>query len=122
MTDELFSHCAPVLSVDDVMEAANFYKHKLGFDITFTYGEPTYYAVVKRGEGVSIHLSEREDTSTPIARCHVYIFVSDVDALYEEYLSKGVKIHTPPATQEHGMRDFDLNDSSGHFLTFGTGV
>ena len=122
MARELFSHCAPVLSVDDVIEAAAFYKDKLGFDITFTWGDPTYYAVLKRGDGVSIHLSEREDTSAPIQRCHVYIFVHDVDALYDELKAKGVDIDAPPTTHEYGMRDFDINDLSGHFLTFGTGV
>ena len=122
MADELFSHCAPVLSVDNATEAAEFYRDKLGFEISFTHGEPTYYAIVKRGNTVSIHLSEREDTSKPIARCHVYVFVSDVDAVHKEYTSRGVKVDGAPANQEYGMREFDMIDPSGHFLTFGTDV
>jgi len=122
MTENLFSHCAPVLSVDNAVDTARFYKEKLGFEIAFTYGDPPYYVVVKRGQGVSIHFSEREDCTAKIQPCCVYIFVTNVDAVYDEYLSKGVDVAAPPENQEYGMREFDVVDPNGHFLTFGQDV
>ena len=116
---ELFSHAATVLPVDNVVETTAFYKRVLGFEITLTYGDPPYYAIARRGDHVNIHFSEREDTSKKINPCAVYVFVNDVDAVYEEYHSRGVEIFAPPDDQEHGMREFDVRDMNGHFLTFG---
>jgi uncharacterized glyoxalase superfamily protein PhnB len=113
------SGLAPVLAVDNLTESIEYYREKLGFTVDFTWGDPPYYAVAKRGDAVSIHLSEREDTSAPIPPAYVYVFVSGVDALYEEYESKGVEIFQPPQDMDYGMREFDVHDLSGHFLTFG---
>ena len=120
---ELFSHAATILPCTDMEKCAKFYSEKLGFEITFQWGEPIDYIVLKRGEGVSIHLTKRSDQQTP-STSHValYIFTHDVDALYEEYQKKDVSIHTPIETKEYGMRDFDVMDPEGHILAFGMGV
>jgi uncharacterized glyoxalase superfamily protein PhnB len=106
------------LPVDNAAETAEYYRSTLGFTIERLEGAPPYYGVVGR-DGVSIHLSEREDTSKPIERCAVYVIVSEVDALYEEYARKGIKLFAPPENQDNGMREFELADMNGHFLTFG---
>jgi uncharacterized glyoxalase superfamily protein PhnB len=116
---ELFSHAAPILAVDNAVETATYYKDKLGFTIEFLYGDPPYFAIVSRDDAVSIHLSEREDTSTKIPPSSVYIFVDDVDAVYAEYKAKGLKIFAAPEDQDYGMREFELSDLNGHFLIFG---
>ena len=88
----------------------------------FKWGKPPYYAIVKRGEAVSVHLSEREDTREKIQPRSIYVFVSDVDALYREYESGGLEMFSPPTDYEYGMREFEVRDNSGHFLTFGQGI
>ena len=115
----LFSHAATVLPVDNLIETAEFYQKKMGFDISSMYGDPPYYAIANRDKNVSIHLSEREDTTNKIQPCNVYIFVNDVDAVYDEYQSKGLEIFAPPENQAYGMREFEVVDLNGHFLTFG---
>jgi uncharacterized glyoxalase superfamily protein PhnB len=114
-----FLRCSPVLSVDDAVKSAEFYREKLGFAVALTCGDPPYYVVVQRDDAVSIHFSEREDTSTKIPPAHVYIVVSDVDAVYDEYLAKGLRIFSPPEDLDSGMREFEVADLNGHFLTFG---
>ena len=116
---ELFLTSASVLPVDNALETAKFYRDKLGFEIAFAWGEPPHYAIVTRDESVGIHFSEREDTSIKMQPCNVYIFVEDVGAVYEEYKSKGLEIFAPPEDQDHGMREFEVQDMNGHFLTFG---
>jgi uncharacterized glyoxalase superfamily protein PhnB len=69
--------------------------------------------------GVEVHLSEREDTSTPLERCAAYVYVDNADALYEEFEGKGIEMFAPPEDQDNGMREFELTDNSGHFLMFG---
>lgn len=123
MSDSIrFSHLAPVLAVDDLTEAVAFYRDKLGFELSFVQGEPPHFAMLRRGEGVVIGLSEREDTSRPIASCSVYVFVGGVDALHEEYRRAGVEIFAPPENLSYGMREFDVTDIAGHHLTFGERV
>ena len=111
-----------MLTVDNATETAEYYQDKLGFTISFLWGEPPYYAIVGRDDIVSLHFSEREDTTKPIAPSHVYVFVADVNAVYEEYKAKGLKIFSPPEDQEYGMREFEIVDPNGHFLTFGQGI
>jgi predicted enzyme related to lactoylglutathione lyase len=118
----LFQDVAPVLPVDDLAEAVDFYRERLGFDDVFTWGEPAYFAIVKRGAGVRIHLSEREDTREKIQPRSVYVFVADVDAVYREYHSRGLEMFSPPTDYEYGMREFEVRDNSGHFLIFGQGI
>ena len=45
----------PQLFVADVAASCAFFKGKLGFSIVFTYGEPPYYAQVKR-DGAALNL------------------------------------------------------------------
>jgi uncharacterized glyoxalase superfamily protein PhnB len=90
-----------------------------GFTVTLTFGDPPYYGIVRRGEKVTIHFSEREDTTSNIAPATVYVFVDDVDAIYEEYTGKGLDIFTPPEDQDWGMREFEVCDCNGHFLIIG---
>jgi uncharacterized glyoxalase superfamily protein PhnB len=114
----LFRSAAPVLPVDNAAQTAEYYRETLGFVVAALQGDPPYYAIVGR-DGVEIHLSEREDTSKPIERCAVYVYVNDVDSLFEEYQRRGVEMFAPPERQESGMREFELCDPNGHFLTFG---
>jgi uncharacterized glyoxalase superfamily protein PhnB len=113
-----FHAAAPVFPVDNAAQTAEHYRKMLGFKVKQLYGLPPYYAIVER-DGVEIHLSEREDTSTPLDRCAVYVYVDDADKLYEEFVGKGIEMFAPPENQENGMREFELTDNSGHFLMFG---
>src|ERR1700761_4783905 len=45
----------PQLFVADVTASCTFFTSKLGFSIVFTYGEPPYYAQVKR-DGAALNL------------------------------------------------------------------
>jgi uncharacterized glyoxalase superfamily protein PhnB len=112
-----FIRSSPVLSVDNVAETIEYYTGKLGFHTEWTVGDPPYYAEVGRG-GVTIHFSEREDTSRKIRPCHVVVTVANVDALYEELSAKGLRIFIPPEDLDHGVREFEVSDLNGHFLTF----
>ena len=121
--DTRFSHFASLFPVDDVNEAAEYYRDKLGFTIKFEWEDPPSYAVLKRGDSVSVHFTKRNDDFTP-SKSHpaIYIFVYDVDAVYEELKSKGVPITNPIGDRDYGMRDFDIEDPNGYVLAFGCHV
>ena len=115
------SHAATILRVRDVQKAARFYHEQLGFNIEFEYGDPVYYIGVRRAE-ITVHLTQHEDLDYQNGNPALYFFVRDVDSLYQEFVSKGVKKITQPANQEYGMRDFDVWDLDGYQLAFGTGL
>ena len=118
MSKGLFMDSAAVLPVDNLAAALEFYEEKLGFKAVYTYGEPPHYAILIRND-VSIHLTEREDTSTKIQPHSVYVYVTNVDAIYKEYKSNKIEMFSPPEDQDYGMREFEVADNSGHFLRFG---
>jgi len=47
------------------------------------------------------------------------VFVTGVDALYEELRSRGAITLEEPAERPYGMRDFNVNDLDGNELCFG---
>ena len=118
-----FSHAASIFPVEDPMAAAKFYEQHLGFEITFTWGDPPDYVITQREEAVRIHFVKRQDNFQPSSE-HVsqYIFVHDVDKLYEELTERDVEIINPITTHDWGMRAFDIRDPNGFILTFGTHV
>lgn len=123
-------HIAPVLVVDNVRIAADFYRDKLGFQYQRIWGEPPCFCMVHRS-GVIIMLKELSvkgqvrpnrlvdpDEETWDA----YLWIDDADALYEEYKQKGVKITRGICDQEYGNRDFEIEDCNGYRLCFGHNI
>ena len=90
----------------------------LGFRTEFTYGEPTFYADVER-DSVVIHLQAASDTKRQAGHGTVNVFVTDVDALYQELKSRGARTLNEPKDYPYGMRDFDVHDLDGNQLCFG---
>lgn len=109
---------ATLLVVKDVLQSVEHYRDSLGFRAEFIYGEPTFYAGVER-DGVVIHLQAADRTKRLPGHGAVNVFVSDVDALYQELQSRGAKILSEPKDYPYGMRDFDVNDLDGNQLCFG---
>jgi uncharacterized glyoxalase superfamily protein PhnB len=109
---------ATLFVVKDMLRSVEHYRDALGFRTEFTHGEPTFYAGVER-DGVVIHLQAGDHTRRLPGHGAVNIFVTDVDALYQELKSRGAIILSEPKDYPYGMRDFDVNDLDGNQLCFG---
>jgi uncharacterized glyoxalase superfamily protein PhnB len=122
---------APMIGVLDVAKAVRYYETTLGFVCRpeSIYGgvgdEGPVYAIVRR-EGVALHLQiRRRPLVLEMREAHegdAYLYVSDVDALYDEYKAKGVKIHRELQDEPYGVRDFTLETPDGHRIAFGTAM
>jgi RimJ/RimL family protein N-acetyltransferase/uncharacterized glyoxalase superfamily protein PhnB len=116
----------PVLSVPDVQATAEYYRDKLGFSISFLYGDPpTHGAVAHRQwtpDGAHIQLSKANASATDHPpSVALYLFVgSEIDTLYQRYQKNGVAIAREVQTQPWGMREFAIRDCNGYLLRFGT--
>jgi len=109
---------ATLFVVQDVLRSVEHYCDILGFHTQFTYGEPTFYAGVERDDLV-IHLQAASETKRQMGQGAVYVFVTDVDALYQELQSRGARTLNEPKDYPYGMRDFNINDIDGNQLCFG---
>ena len=107
----------PVLSVDDLPAALDFYQRVLGFQIGWTWGEPTYLASVCR-DHVELNVGQRGKVGPPgIGKA--YIQMKGIDAYYEQVRQAGATIHVPLAARAYGMKDFNVRDPGGNELSFG---
>jgi catechol 2,3-dioxygenase-like lactoylglutathione lyase family enzyme len=107
-----------VFTVKDVMESAAYYRDKLGFDVAFEYGEPTFYVGLCSGE-VTLHLIAANQTPRQPGHGAVSIIVDDVDALHADLMKRGAKVLKAPQDYDYGLRDFDVVDLDGNMIFFG---
>jgi len=107
-----------VFTVKDVVESAAYYRDKLGFDLAFEWGKPTYYVGLCAGE-VSLHLVAASRAPRPPGHGAVNIFVDDVDGLHAELKKRGAKVLKEPKDYDYGLRDFDVADLDGNMIFFG---
>jgi len=114
----MLTGAATVFVVRDIVASIHHYRYALGFDVTFEYGKPVFYAGLCRDE-VELHLIAAGRTSRPAGKGAIAIFVEDVDQLYGEIRARGASAPKPPRDYSYGMRDFNVVDPDGNQLTFG---
>src|SRR6266478_7547929 len=107
-----------VLTVKDIMESLAYYRDKLGFDVAFEYGKPTFYVGLCSGE-VTLHLIAASQTPRQPGHGAVSIIVDDVDALHADLMKRGAKVLKAPKDYDYGLRDFDVADLDGNMIFFG---
>jgi catechol 2,3-dioxygenase-like lactoylglutathione lyase family enzyme len=117
----------PVLASNDIEASVQFYR-RLGFSLSFE-DDPTHsrYAVVHRDD-VELHIqwADPDQWAYPTDRPAYRFIVSDVDAIYEEYVSSGgvnaeASQGSPwaaPADTPWGTREFHLRDPGQNSLQF----
>lgn len=114
---------APVFLVEDVRRAAEFYRDRFGFSLTEYFGEPPAFTIVRR-DAVRIALRRAGEHGGSNRARHpesfdAYIWVSDVDALYREFVANQAPVTGPPELQEYGIREIWVRDLDGYIVTFG---
>ncbi|MGE0745381.1 MAG: bleomycin resistance protein [Rhodospirillales bacterium] len=115
----MMTSAATIFTVRDLAASVAFYRDRLGFTVTFEYGEPAYYACLCRDE-VGLHLrSGHGSPSWRPGNGALAVFVTDVDALYDELLARGARPPKPPQDYAYGMRDFTIEDPDGNEITLG---
>ena len=116
---------ATVLLVDDVGRAADYYRDRLGFEVTFYEANPGHYAYASR-DHCHVHFACFKDAppqpnsvAVPPDMFDVYVYVDDVEALHEEFVERGAEIVLPPTDALYGLREIRVRDPHGYILAFG---
>ena len=120
------SATAAQLFVADIKAACDFYTHKLGFSVVFVYGEPPFYAQVKRDNGlINLRCVDRP-VIDPGLRDREILLSSDmgvdtpeaIDQLFLEFQAKGVTFAQTLRKEPWGARTFIVRDPDGNLLLF----
>jgi catechol 2,3-dioxygenase-like lactoylglutathione lyase family enzyme len=116
----------PQLFVADIKASCAFFTSKLGFATVFMYGEPPFYAQIKRdgarvnlrcvaGPVIEADLRTREQllsASFPVATA------DEIKKLFLEFQASGVTFFQPLKSEPWGARDFIITDPDGNLLLF----
>jgi catechol 2,3-dioxygenase-like lactoylglutathione lyase family enzyme len=114
------------LFVADIAASCAFFADKLGFTVAFTYGEPAFYAQVKR-DGVRLNLRlvcepvfvgnvrEREQL---LSASMTVDSAAAIKQLFLQYQDAGVDFFQPLKQEPWGARTFIARDPDGNLLLF----
>jgi catechol 2,3-dioxygenase-like lactoylglutathione lyase family enzyme len=125
MATSVCTGIAPQFVVPDVVATAEFYRDKLGFELLGYFLDPPVYAMVRRdsaeihfGKADGNHIKTNESVRKGMGS-DVHIFVTDVNALYEEFRDKGVEIIEGPVKRIYDCTEITVKDCNGFQLVFG---
>jgi uncharacterized glyoxalase superfamily protein PhnB len=122
-----------MLAANDLNETIAFYRDRLGFECTSSWGhdmsQPTWCNLSR--DGISIMFSKAEDAHThddgssheaeiPGMTGSIYFNVDDVDGLFESLRPTVDQFEWEPTSWDHGMRDIGVRDPNGYLLVFAT--
>jgi catechol 2,3-dioxygenase-like lactoylglutathione lyase family enzyme len=120
-----FESHATVLLVPDVRKAGDYYRDRLGFEVTYYERIPSHYAYASR-DGVYVHFACFHDAeprpnsvAVPPDMFDLYIYVDDVEAVHEELVGRGADVMHSPVDQGYGLREIRVRDPHGYILAFG---
>ena len=120
-----FKRIAPQYVVPDVVATAEFYRDKLGFTILGYFADQAVYAMVERDD-VEIHFGKADEGSTVQVNetlrkgfgNDLYIWVSDINAMFAELSAKDVEIVEGPVRRIYESVEVVVKDCNGFQLVF----
>jgi len=116
----------PELFVANIKASLDFFTQKLGFAIAFTYGEPPFYAQVKR-DGAQLNLKcvdspvinpELRDREELLSAAMTVATAIEIKQLFLEFQSANVTFFQTLKKQPWGARNFIIKDPDGNLLLF----
>jgi catechol 2,3-dioxygenase-like lactoylglutathione lyase family enzyme len=117
---------AAQLFVADIKASCDFFTQKLGFSIVFVYGEPPFYAQVKRDAGlINLKCMDRpvidpdlRDRESLLSTDMGVNTAEEVKQLFLEFQSKGVTFFQTLRKEPWGVKTFIVKDPDGNLLLF----
>ena len=116
---------ATVLLVEDVKRALEYYRDRLGFEISEYDRLPEHYGYASRDD-CHVHFASFEGVAprpnsevAPPDMFDIYLWVDDVDAFHAELVERGADVIQEPVDQGYGLRDVRVRDPHGYVLAFG---
>ena len=118
----MITSAIPVIAVSDSSKAEDYYCRVLGFQKMFAYRpataklDPCYLGVAR--DGVWLHLESFKPERAGMTGA--FLWVEDVDQLFQEISARGAVSQLPPTDQTWGNREAHIRDPDGNVLCFAT--
>jgi catechol 2,3-dioxygenase-like lactoylglutathione lyase family enzyme len=126
VTKAVITSAEPELFVADIKTSCDFFTGKLGFAVAFTYGEPPFYAQVKR-DGARLNLKHVDrpvidpalrDREQLLSAALIVETAEEIKALFLEFETAGVAFFQKLKREPWGARNFIIPDPDGNLLLF----
>jgi len=122
----IFSSTAAQLFVTDMKRSCDFYTAKLGFSISFLYGEPPYYGAVRRDNArlalrlicEPIYVGDIREREHLLAAALEVDTAAEIKQLFLDFRAADVPFHQTLKTEPWGARNFIVRDPDGNLLLF----
>jgi len=133
MTDTVPVTSAPLLSaveaqlfVSDMKAACAFFTEKLGFEVVFSYGEPPFYAQVKRDQArlnlrlvcEPVFAGDIREREQLLSASMTVESAAEIKQLFLQYQMADVDFFQPLKQEPWGARAFIVRDPDGNLLLF----
>jgi len=118
----------PCFIANHIVQTAEFYRDKLGFSFNRYWGEPPCFVMLARGDVEFFFSAQPGAQARPnyTVNCEIpwdaYVNVEDIEALHEEFKSRGVKIVRGPETMIYCQRELEIEDCNGYVICFAQDV
>src|SRR6266436_2075413 len=117
---------AAQLFVSDIKASCDFFTQKLGFSIVFVYGEPPFYAQVKRDRGFLNLRHMDAPVIDPALRDRESLLSADmgldtheeIKQLFLEFQTAGITFFQTLRKEPWGAETFIVKDPDGNLLLF----
>jgi uncharacterized glyoxalase superfamily protein PhnB len=114
-----YVNAVPVIATADVSSTLAYYTEVLGFEEHFIFGDPPVYAGVAR-DGVLLYITLDAQLAAALAGSDlhpdIFLWVKDVDKVFEEHQRLGAKIVEPIANRPWDARQYVVEDPGGYYL------
>ena len=122
----VISAIAAELFVADIKASCDFFTQKLGFSIVFTYGEPPFYAQVKRDRALLNLKCVDYPVMDPALRDRESLLSADmavdtheeIKQLFLEFQAAGITFFQSLRKEPWGAKTFIVKDPDGNLLLF----
>jgi catechol 2,3-dioxygenase-like lactoylglutathione lyase family enzyme len=122
----VISAIAAELFVADIKASCDFFTQKLGFSIVFTYGEPPFYAQVKRDRALLNLKCVDYPVMDPALRDRESLLSADmavdthdeIEQLFVEFQAAGITFFQTLRKEPWGAKTFIVKDPDGNLLLF----
>ncbi len=93
----------------------DYYCNVLGFSEPWTWGNPVRDGGCTRNE-LKMFFLQNEALAQQCIGLGLMLYVTDIDAIYEEWMKKGIPIASALHNYEYGIREFAIVDCNGYYL------
>lgn len=116
--------------VTDLDASCGFYRSTLGFEVALVYGEPAFYAQVRRGDArlnlrrvdEPVFVGDIREREQLLSASITLTSAAALRELFVDYRDRGVDLYRTLTTEPWGARTFIVRDPDGNLVLFAAGA